>query len=63
MIFDTAGIRDNPDEIEAEGIKEPKKLLETMDIAILMNDITINPSENIAILPSELACTSIIKLT
>ena len=27
-----------------------------MDIAILMNDITINPSENIAILPSELAC-------
>ena len=27
-----------------------------MDIAILMNDITINPSENIEILPSGLAC-------
>ena len=56
IFYDTAGIRDNPDEIEAEGIKRTKKLLETMDIAILMNDITINPSENIAILPSELAC-------
>ena len=56
IFYDTAGIRDNPDEIEAEGIKRTKKLLETMDIAILMNDITIDPSENIAILPSELAC-------
>jgi len=56
IFYDTAGIRDNPDEIEAEGIKRTKKLLETMDIAILMNDITTNPSENIAILPSGLAC-------
>ncbi len=56
IFYDTAGIRDNPDEIEAEGIKRTKKLLETMDIAILINDISTNSSENIVILPSGLSC-------
>jgi tRNA modification GTPase len=39
-LIDTAGLRDNPDAIEAEGIRRAKKALENADIVLWIQDIT-----------------------
>lgn len=39
-LVDTAGIRDNPDAIEAEGIRRAKKALESADLVLWIHDAT-----------------------
>jgi tRNA modification GTPase len=48
-LFDTAGIRETSDEIEIEGLKMRRSIIEQSDMIILINDITkgLDNSDNI----------------
>jgi tRNA modification GTPase len=45
-LLDTAGLRDTEDEIELQGIKLVKTVLEQADLIILLNDISENSDKN-----------------
>ena len=53
-IIDTAGLRDNPDEIEAEGIRRARAALSKADAALLIVDAT-NDDDTDHELPDDLA--------
>lgn len=54
-LVDTAGLRDNPDTIEAEGIRRARQVLATADAAIWIQDATIDepaaPDDSLPAIP------------
>ena len=52
--IDTAGLRDNPDLIEAEGIKRTKKIIESVDLALWVHDLSSPESFLSKNLPSDI---------
>jgi len=52
--FDTAGFRNNPDEIEAEGIRRTTELLKAVDLAIWVHDYSEKNKINKQFLPLNL---------
>jgi len=56
--IDTAGLRDNPDLIEAEGIKRTKEIIKSVDLALWIHDLSSSESFLSSNLPSDL--TSIV---
>lgn len=53
--IDTAGLRDNPDLIEAEGIKRTKEIIKSVDLALWIHDLSSSESFLPTNLPSDLA--------
>ena len=45
-LADTAGIRETSDRIEAEGVRRARLALESADIALLVEDVTVSPGED-----------------
>ena len=52
--FDTAGYRETPEKIEAEGIKRTNKLLRGVDLAIWVHDISANEELDTCYIPDDL---------
>lgn len=58
-LADTAGIRETSDRIEAEGVRRARLTLESADLALLVEDVTVLPmdQEDLASeLPPDVAC-------
>lgn len=53
-IIDTAGLRDNPDEIEAEGIRRAREALTNADAALLIQDANLGDDQTDHNLPNNL---------
>ncbi|MCC5875872.1 MAG: tRNA uridine-5-carboxymethylaminomethyl(34) synthesis GTPase MnmE [Candidatus Sumerlaeia bacterium] len=47
-LVDTAGLRDNPDEIEALGIQRTREAVEEADLALFLVDASATPQESLA---------------
>jgi tRNA modification GTPase len=47
-LIDTAGLRDNPGRIEAEGIRKAKAVMQTADAVLWVKDATASVSESLA---------------
>lgn len=47
-LVDTAGLRDNPDRIEAEGIRKAREVMQTADAVLWVKDATAPETESLA---------------
>jgi tRNA modification GTPase len=56
-LIDTAGLRDDPDRIEAEGIRRARKALESADAVLWIQDATDPPGEELdEVVPEDIPC-------
>ena len=53
-LIDTAGLRDNPDQIEAEGIRRARKAIKNADAVLWIQDASKKEEESLAALGEEL---------
>ena len=53
-LIDTAGLRDNPDQIEAEGIRRAREAIKNADAVLWMLDASVEEKESLAALGKEL---------
>ena len=53
-LIDTAGLRDNPDQIEAEGIRRARKAIKNADAVLWIQDTSKKEEESLAALGEEL---------
>ena len=53
-LIDTAGLRDNPDQIEAEGIRRARKVIKNADAILWIQDASSEEKESLAALGEEL---------